>query len=191
LQDTLQQLITTQGNEVEIVRKPMGMIELLIIKPIPKGRFPEVSNLYTFIISTSPDFLIYSYSWGRIYKKGNIEHVFNPDFQISYSDFRKISPGRPKIPWRIEYTSFSLKYQEIPKNIEEWIKLDQNGDNVAIAWELITVNSFSENPTFAPGEIAFNYPAGTHVFDQFAHRSYIIGDTLEILRKKIEPPAKP
>ena len=190
LNDTLQQLLTARGSEVKILPKSDGMLELRIMQPVPKPRFAGLCKLYDFIISTTPSFSIYSYSYGSMYLQGNKEYIFKPEFQVSFSDFRKLSPRMPRIPWRIEYTSFSCK-QDPANTLEDRIKLEQSDAIVPIDWGLITVNSFNLNPTFTRGEITFNYPPGTHVYDQFAHRSYIIGDTLEALRKVVEPTNTP
>ena len=189
-ENTLQQLINNVNNEVRFFSKQNGFVEVQIIEP-SKHTFPGVKLLHKLVIELIPDVKIKSYSFGAIFLQGNREYLFHPQFEVLYSDYHSQAVGMPKLPKKIEITEFVGKDHTIVKNVEELIDRDKSSNDVPVKTSVITLVDFNKNPSFSTGEIAFDYPPGTHVFDQFAHRSYIIGDTLESLRKKIEPPEKP
>jgi hypothetical protein len=80
---------------------------------------------------------------------------------------------------------------DVPQTVEEFIALDKNSERVPIARTVVVLKSFDLNPKFERGEIDFWFPPGTEVWDGFAKRVYLMGDTLEMLREKVAPAKAP
>ena len=188
---TLVDLLNNKENNIEILSEGNGLINIRIIEHNPRQQFPGMKLLHNIVINVVPDLQLKSYSFGGIYKQGNKEYIFTPVMNVKFSDYQSTSDGAPKIPWNIQITVYGEQSNSIPKSVDDVIYNDRYGGTIPIQISTLSVQSFNCKPIFSNNDISFNYPPGTSVFDQFAHRSYRIGDTLEALRKKIDPTPKP
>lgn len=188
---SLTDLINDKDNQIKMILEK-NLLKLEISRPLINTN-KNIYSLYKFEFQLSPDIHLNWYEFSHEYRKDNYQYQFHPSLRIDYSNYISIQPDMAQMPTNIKLTEYKEDYNKLSsiKNMEDYISSDKNDLMIAVRKVEIIVDNIKINPPFSPGEIEFSYPPGTKVFDHFAHRSYIVGDTLEELRKKVEPSSTP
>jgi hypothetical protein len=183
----LHDLLGGDGREVTMKDLPSGDLELRIVEENPKHPFPGMGLLRRFVFAREPDFGLTDYSFAGHYSGEDRKHDFQPLVSVNFSEFRSVAGMQVRIPHRIEVVDTRSAGTSGIQSAEELVSHDRTHTRIPITRMIVELEEIVFDPSFERGELDFYFPPGTEIWDMYANRVYLIGDTLEILREEIAP----